>query len=1160
MTERKWTDAQKEAIEHRGGHLILSAAAGSGKTDTLTERMIRLIGEGKDLSRMLCVTFTNAAAGELKERIGEALEKMILENPADRHAARCLASLDSAHISTIHSFFKSEITPYISKFKLPPEFRIMEEAESSIMKKEAMEETVSEFFDSPTDDFEHLCECISGAKDEAGLDSTLLSIRNALMSRGAKLSELLDESSDRGADIMAYSVFLPVTRLMDEAGRYFAEMFGYYQNEFIKLGGSKAPAEAFRLKELGERLQAASLKKYEEAKAFLEVESDFPRLSVGRDETSYEIYESFKGLRDEFKKLLKKLLERYFSLDEEKFKEISEEYSRLIKSLSEVIGRFEVLYAGKKQKRGCVDYDDLETFADTLFCNDDKTPTPAAYEVGKKYDCILIDEYQDTSYRQDRVFTALSYVTERFMVGDVKQSIYSFRGACPELFTEYRKRYSDNNGGKAIFLSDNFRSDQYIIDFSNIVSDYIFSFGKTPFEEDDRLVCSKPGGKDSPSPCEVTVIARKTDENGKLCEDFNYEAEYVAEKIVELLNSGEMETPSDAAVLLRSGTKAADFVDALTRRGIPVNNGAEEHFFSYGEVLLVLCLINAADNPLRDIYLAGALKSHVFSFTLEELVKIRSGDKNPLWYSLKAYDGDPVICEKCRYAVEKINYWRAMAQELDALEILRLILSDTDMIRYGGDGTRSSADVARSMKSLLSSAASVAKNGGNLHELTVYFEALVEKTDKAPFESIPGAVSILTIHKSKGLGFPVCFICDTAKKFSKEDLKKPFLFSPSGQLSMKITTGGLVRCSTPQFYAAAEDITRSITEEEARVLYVAMTRAKKRLYVVMSDKAPEEFIESAKERAEFPLTPYRIASCNSFRGWIIDAIMRNMPSKCFSLSILNWQDIGHTVYSPEEDAAESSTAYEFFKGAVPAEYEKDYLKSIPAKLTVSALKPDILNIAAEEASTIDTETTFFMPKDAPVPRFMQETEKRTAADAGTATHMFMQFCNFEELEKNGAAAELQRLVERRFISEEDAKIVYLPEIELFIKSDIFREMRDSKEVLREKRFNSRLPAEKFTTDPALREKLMRDNIKITVQGVVDCIFRDRDEKPALIDYKTDRLTKDELADKSLAEEKLLYRHRRQLTVYREVCSALLGEKIERTLIYSLPLGDTIEVK
>lgn len=1168
MSSDRWTPSQKSAIDYRGKNLILSAAAGSGKTDTLTERIIRLIGEGTPLSRILAVTFTNAAAAELRERIGASLEEMCARDPRDTNASQSLAAIDSAGISTIHSFFKSEIAPFSSKFGLSPDFEIIDDAECRVMQKEAMSQTTEFFFNAPTEEYEYLCECISSAKKECSLEEALLEIRKTLISYRIDPTSFAEIND---TDFMSSPTALPVKKSMREAGKFYYDRFLDIERELSDRGENrKASDEAKRLCELSLRLINAAENSFEGARAFFQTAStSFETLTATKEERSADCYGYFKDLRTALKEYISNIYTSFFSVSPEQLAELNKKNSATVNALSAVLSRFESVYAELKQRRGGVDYNDLETFADKLFCNPDGSPTSEAVTAGEKYDHILIDEYQDTSLIQDRVFAAIGSVCGRFMVGDVKQSIYSFRGARPELFTDYRVKYTRGDGGDAIFLSENFRSDRGIIDFSNAVSELVFKCGGAPFEAEDRLICKKAGGEDNTLPCDVVYLERVKDENGTLDPDF--EADYVAERILGILNGEEdcgIEniSPSDIAILIRNGKKADAMAEALTKRGIPVNNGAAEQFFSYGEVLLVLCLINSTDNPLRDIYLAGALKSHIFSFTPDDLVKIRRGEKCALWNSLRSYteNGEDVtLREKCTFALETINRWRSLATERDALEMLRIILSDTGMLRYGGDKNRTSPQVTRSVKALLKTAARLAAGGGNLHRLKLHLESLIEKQDNKPFVKIPGCVNLLTVHKSKGLGFPVCFLCDTDAAFSKKSAQKDVLVTLDGQIAMKLYDDtGLVRYGTPHYNAAAMDIMRNTVEEEARVLYVAMTRAKNRLIVTRSTKSTAEaLLEKAKETALYPPTSYSVSLGKSFGDWITEAVARNTPSPFVKVSSVHISDIGCGSYTPDEYNGDDSSPESRFLAECPAECDdgKSYLRDIPQKLTVSALKPDILNSLIEESSSIDLRSVSSMPKEAPLPAFMEKEKTATPADAGTATHVFLQFCDFQQLQNSGAACELERLTEKGFISKEAAETVRISEIEKFVSHPIFGRMVNAKTLLREKRFNARPPAKNFTTDPSLYEKLERDNIKLTVQGVVDCIFIDSDDKCVLLDYKTDRLTDNELSDKALAAEKLLSRHRRQLEIYRDICSLLMGRDFDEVYIYSLHLGDTVRV-
>lgn len=1171
MTERKWTPSQLEAINFSGKNVILSAAAGSGKTATLTQRIIRLLtdpAEGAELSRMLIVTFTVAAAGELRSRIADALNAAISKDPENTFLVRQLSGLEGAHISTIDSFFKSELKPYFTKLGLPFDFSILDEAQVAILKKSAMEETISDLMEGrgecAVEDFCILADCISTARNEADLCESLLSICASLQSYDMDEKKLVTEAEDlekHSDDFFGSDHCISLKSHIKDLAEHYTKRFQYLSDTLgCDENTAKYVPETLVLLSVCKNLSSIAEMSYKEASnIFASIE--FPRLSPIKKGCSTDDYELFKAVRSDFKDEIAALKEDFFSQSENDIAHAMTETAKNIRTLASVNNRFTKTYSDKKRERGCVDFSDLSAFARQIFVNEDGSPTEAAEETGKKFDYVFIDEYQDTNFVQDSVFFAISKNSKRFLVGDVKQSIYGFRGSRPDIFFSYRDRFSKENDSRSIFMSENFRSDKCVIDFSNIVSRHIFFPDSTPFEKEDELVCSKIGGN-SENLCEVILVEKE--EEGE--DPLPTEAECVAARISELLSNGKLSDgssirPKDVAILLRSGTNADQYVRALAALGICANNSASEEFFAYGEVLLILCLLNSADNPLRDIYLAGAMKSPVFNFTLNDLVNIRTSTNIPLWYSLCDYcenGSDSELLEKCRCFKKTVDKWRSAASELYCDEVLRLIISDTSLRTYGGDGVRNNSDVIRSIKILSDQAKSMAENKGSLHEFIVHLNSMIERKDRSAVAADPNSVSILTIHRSKGLEYPVCFLCETSKKFNTRDAAEKLLCSSSGMIGMKLyDKSGLVRCDNPVRRAVALKMRDNCAEEEARILYVAMTRAREKLIVTCKVKSIEEKLSLSSAKAAFPLDNYDIRTTQTYGDWMIDALQRSDDTSSFIYK-KGADIIPQNAYDEYENAEIAPELTAFFEKSLDFSYDKEYLWNIPSKLSVSVLKPDILG-SDEERSYFDRPSVITMAEKAPVPDFLQEEKRISAADRGIATHVFMQFCDFEELYEKGADAELERLLAKKFISKKDAEIVRLEEIELFRKSDVFSRLRTAKSLMRERRFNTILPAADFTTDKELKEKLSLDGITITVQGVVDCIFTDKDGKTVLVDYKTDRLTKEELADESLAAKKLLLRHSRQLLIYKNVCEKMIGRPFDEVLIYSLHLGKAIKV-
>ena len=1184
MSEKKWTAAQRSAIDARGCDLLLSAAAGSGKTATLTQRIIELIEkDGASVDRILAVTFTEAAAAELRSRIAAALNAAAAKSPDDLHIIRQISALENAHISTMHSFFNTETQSFAERFGLPPQYRTLDTSEAVILRGEAASECIDKLLSSAdgtaAERFRRLADCISGAKRQESLEEALIAITDDMKTAGIDtdgLRKYCARLRDCCGEPFKTGCFDGVIRRMKIASAYFVERFTELARDIPEAGcDNKDAAANGACLEASRRLGSAAESGYAAAYGLLS-SVNFPsvsskKVSGAAADVHAELKDTKADLKDELDNL-KKLI----SAPPEEIKDISLASAELLETLADTVDCFDSLYSSAKRERGAIDFNDMEQFALKLFVSPDGTPTPEAKAVGEKYDYVFIDEYQDTNELQDRIFSAIASAGTRFMVGDVKQSIYGFRGARPEVFTDYRRRWSNGEGGgRAVFMSENFRSSAAIIDFSNLVSRYIFATGATPFEKEDELICSKisPGGAEY-RPVTLCLVEKdfETADDGakkakKSADKTNPEAEYTADAIAKLLKSGTLEDgsavhPGDIAILLRGGTHAEDYAASLAARGIPADNEISENFFAYGEVLLMICLLRAADNPVRDIYLAGAMKSPVFGFTLEELVSIHAGEKTPLWYSVRTYatqGEDAALRLKCTELCDRISKWQNAASEMYADEILRLVTDDSDIRNYGGDADRSPADIARSLKIMEDHAASVARRGGGLHDLVRHLEAITGEKDPGSAPKSADSVKIITIHHSKGLEFPVCFLCETDSAFSAKSSSAKLVMKNGCAAIDPYDKTGTRQPVSPLKAALCASVRLGETEEEARVLYVALTRARERLIVTCKTDDAEKTLSAAARRAAHPVSEYEIFTAKSLAQWMIDAAVRS-PDKCVNIETVKAADIGKVtpVFAGErgEKGADMSA---YFADSGNFVYENDYLSRIPSKLTVSVLAPDTLN--ATGGASVEPTRIFAkkMPAEAPKPRFLS-SERHTASEAGTATHIFMQFCDWKNLFENGAAAELERLSEKKFISTENASLVRLDEIELFRKSGLMRRLLGAREVLREKRFNTVLPAERFTTDPQLRKKLRDGNVTVTVQGVVDCMFTDADGRSVLVDYKTDRLSKSELDDPSLAAAKLTARHSRQLGLYSEICKGMLGHPFDEVYIYSLPLGDVIPVK
>lgn len=1193
-SERKWTRAQLYAINSKDGDLLLSAGAGSGKTATLTERVCRLVcEEGADISRILIVTFTKAAAKELKDRVRKRLEAKVAEDPTSNRFSRQIVALEGADISTISSFLLKCIRPYFSELGLPPSFSVADEAEIAVLRDRIMSDVVDDFFEEEKDSFISLADTLSSSKDEGSLVKLLLSLASSVSAKGfspevlsgwasslEKYAEADFFESPHGAVIRGSSLDF-LSHFVRETERMRSEIA---KDEFVS--GKYDESASVIIDDLN-ALKQAVLRGYAGAKCAID-DYKLPRLPTIKEEDKTELSEKFKGYKDDLSKAIREELKAKYSFSPEEVSEVQKETASLLYELSRVIGEFESRLSAEKKRRGVVDYEDIERFAMKLFVGADGKATDEARELAERYDYIFVDEYQDTNRVQDAVFSALAESAPRFMVGDIKQSIYSFRGAEPSVFTAYRNAYptadpdgpSSEGEGRTLFMSDNFRSDPTVIDFVNMISEYMFPGTTTPFESGDRLIASKELGPDhTDHKVEIALISKKAPvseaEDATVPDASKPEADYIAERVAKLLaeekrSDGSPISKSDIMILVRSGASASDIEEALTLRGITAADLATEEFFAQKEILLALCILNAVDNPLRDIYLAGALKSPAFGFSVGDLMKLRIGKPGvPLWFCINEYDGaDERLASKCERAKAFISKYGKASRSRDSASLILSIydeLSLWSLTDGSSPESRKSASIRENLTALYEMARNFESSSfGGLYGFISFLNKKMEKKSNKGAVDAGDAVSITTMHKSKGLEYPVCILACCSKQFNFEDLKSDILFDPSLGPAMRLRDAtGLVKYSNPLREAVKLKKTYEQISEEMRILYVAMTRAKERLIITMSFPDAEETVgkygETSASQDGFSLTKLK-----SFYQVILPASFLamergNVPLDLFTV---RYGDVGFTKVSAltgkgekeEEDLAP------LFRERLSFVYPFSHLANIPAKITVSKLSPSLLDEGETTPEIELSKPRGRVPKQAVAPTLRLSDEESGGAERGTATHVFMQFCDFDALVTNGFDAELDRLLKHKFITKSMATLVDRRQIEKFVSSDFFGKIRTAANLRREFRFNVSLPAEEFTTDAELAEKLRASGADITVQGVVDVIFETADGEFILADYKTDSLSDYEKEHPSYAKQVLAERHRSQLTYYRRACEEIFKRKIDRVVIFSLALGDTADVK
>ena len=1195
VAERNWTKAQLSAIEYDGRNLLVSAAAGSGKTATLTERIIRLITDENtraDVSRMLVVTFTKAAAAELRERVAAALGSASAKNPNDAHLTRQLCLIGGASICTMDSFFLSCVKPMFDKVGLPSDFRIGESAELDALREEAMDETVEYFFgmsDDKAESFSAIAEAIGSARTEAGLDDILLDFESEADRVGIGEEDLAAYADElcryADTDILRTPFGKCILDEILDGLRHYgnvARTLGGAMAEDEQLCKSYAPA-AFAMADFCDKCIVTA--ETGDTSHLRELFADVPSDRISTRSHSEESL-IFKDVRADFKAFAKNMRNGYLSDDPAVCADIMRKTAQVCRGAGEVIGEFRRRYFELKRRRGVTDHSDITRMAAMLLADSDGKPTPYGETVAAKYDYIFIDEYQDTSIYQDRIFAAVASKCGRFMVGDIKQSIYRFRGGEPAVFTGYREAWADGKDGSTIFMSENFRCAEPVVEFVNAVSKYMFPYGHIPFEEGDLLVHGRHEAEGySPVPVEVCLIERPgnqrkddaSDDGDGGAEDIIppaavIETEYVARRIRhildhDLLPDGTPVKPSDIAVMLREARSRKKLItEIFGRYGIPLNDTEERPLLSQPEVMLVICILRAVDNPTRDIYLAGAMRSAVFGFSMGDIAGLRMIYKNSegdgsLWDAVR-YLADTeneeysALAEKCRGMRDTLAEYRAVSGTLSAAQfIYRLIHDPVISAAIETEGGVGATDRVMEFYEL-------ARGRDTwLYDFLGYLTH-VEKTgiESAPSGNSDG-VSVITVHHSKGLEFPVCFLMNATKKYSLNDSKRSMILDRNFGVAMKLPDElGIVRCDNHLRRLAVFRSLRENAYEEMRVLYVAMTRARERLIVTGVTNSPEKLLGAARMNARF-YDRFSVMSKDNYMDMILEALeiygddFSAVTTVPYALSddepAENAAEVSVVADTGSSDPCATEIA-EKLKERLQFEYAYGHLRNIPSKLTVSKLYPGILDEYDDGAEVLVTENI----SEPSVPRFMKDTPY-SPADAGIAAHTFMQFCDFGKLHDMGVGAELCRLVADGFMSSAQGEIADLSYLEMFRRSELFARILSAKEIHREFRFNAAIPASQLTLNEEKRSALEKYDTDVIVQGVIDIVFVDGDGRLVLADYKTDRLTEYELNNKSAAAEKLWKRHGEQLRYYALVCEKLFGRAPDDVLIYSMPLGETV---
>ncbi|MBQ9070139.1 MAG: UvrD-helicase domain-containing protein [Clostridia bacterium] len=1204
-----WTVEQKLAIDTRDKTLLVSAAAGSGKTATLTERIIQSILDEEnpaDIGRMLIATYTNAAVDELRERIGKAIKKAAVENPDNTRLEEQLLRLKDAKILTITSFCNSILRSSAESAGITPNYRIAEPPEAKILSSSVLEALINSAYEGDIPDvctpeeFIALADCLTNVKQSGALSETISFVFDKLTySVGGidTLADLIEEyNPEKFFSVENTRMGKYIMTLVLEA---LSEYERAYQKTVYKASGEKVDERNLQkaIKELEFIREALSRKKYGDLRETL-LAFVPERLSRSAKDLITDFYLSYKLIHSYLSDDIKSFSSNFFVYTPDEWRELYAKLYNLLGTLYRFLKKYYEIFMDEKRRRGICEFSDVERYAYNALYDESGNITPLAKELSEKFDSIYVDEYQDVNELQSKVFSAIAKENNRFMVGDIKQSIYGFRSARPEIFAEMKDAFPMLDGAceskqAAIFMSNNFRCDEAVIDFVNGVFDTVFGLigSSIGYVNEDRLKFSKiypDGSKPVGHIPEIHIIdkpKRQTADSADVADEAieeersasKKEAAAIAEKISELIGKekladGSVIEPKHVAILLRSvkGSLAESLSSALKSHGIASELTETGDLFLCEEVLLALSFLYAIDNPRKDVYLTAVMLSPLYSFSADEVLRIRrASQRETLWEALLEYDTDTALKEKIADFTASLLRYRRLSEGKPTDALLSLIYRESGLLALAARGG--------GKENLMLLYSYARKYEGTdfkgLYSFISYVNEIIEKGEefsKASSDGEANAVRIMTVHKSKGLEFPVTVIAGASAGSSK-NREGRIAFTENLGISIKAKDDtGLAIVENPVHNAICHYIKEKEFDEEQRVLYVALTRARERLYVygVSPKSDTDEYIESIDMQREI-LSPYFIRKSKSF----LDIIMLSRQGGRLIIesrdaeeeySSLNEADSSPDMQAEAECCAipDSEALTDELLGRFNFEYPYSHLETLPEKLSVSRLTPALLDDSEKTALELipalpEHEVDSEEKKAPPLPKFITGRSERESAKKGIATHMVLQFCDFEKLLFEGCESELDRLESEEFISREDRERVRVHEINRFVKSPLFKEIRDAKKVYRELRFNVKLPAEKFAVDEDKKLKLAGS--EILVQGVIDCLIEDSLGNLHLVDYKTDRLTKDELSDTSIGEERLISAHKLQLSYYKDAVRLMFGKAPEKVGIYSLHLGKEVDI-
>lgn len=1228
MSNVKWTKEQELSIYEKGENILVAAAAGSGKTAVLVERIInKIINENVDIDKLLVVTFTNAAASEMKQRVLDAIYKKLEEQPDNENLQKQILLLNKASICTIDSFCLEVVrNNFFELQNVSPNFRIADTTEIDILEQEVLEDIFEQKYEEENQDFLKLINTYTSYKDDTPLKELILNIYKTIASMPYPLKWLKEH----------------------------VEMFNI--KDKLEEDFSQTPWGKILLEQIEEELiddikilqkakkEIETLEEFEKAVATLEqdinslelLKSSFVHIGDTSQnvqawdkafetfhnnklfdkwptiKTTNPIKEDIKNVRDKVKKKCNAKIEKILLSDSKQANiDIYDMYETL-KKLENLICEFDKQFSQSKQIKNIVDFSDIEHFALNILLKEDEEgnlqKTDVAKMYSQKFQEIAIDEYQDSNLVQEYIMNSISSGNNLFMVGDVKQSIYKFRQAMPELFLSKYDTYTTNleDGDTKIQLFKNFRSRKNVLDFTNLIFQNIMSkkLGDVDYTQEEYLNFGAEDYKESKEDLKTELMLislndeqmeTENEENAENAEDEHYEeieleAKMVAKKIKEMVDSKfqvydrKKETfrnikYSDIAVLLRSTkNKANVFEQEIINQGMPVFSDTSQEYLDSIEIQTIISLLKIIDNPMQDIPLVTVMRSNIGKFTDDDLVKIRLSDKYDNFYTclLKAkLSVDEDLKNKIDEFLNNLKQWRKEQEYLALDELIWKIYSDTGFYNYCGlmpNGILRQAN----LKSLFEKAKQFeTASFKGLYNFINFIDKLQVGSGDLGSAKLIGenddVIRIMSIHKSKGLEFPVVFLSNVGKQFNMQSIKTDkILIHNSLGLGMKYINHEM----QIEYDTNAKTAVKSLLEienisEEMRVLYVALTRAKEKLIItgVCKDYEKElgKLINEVNiyKKENNKINPILLKKCKSYLDWILLNYSYDLEefNNLAKIEILVKSDITNDKKETENDekdvvkelekSEEKQEELNKIKETIEYKYEHIVSTITPTKTSVSEIKRKYQEDENDEEtatnSLLTPETEENNETNLPKPKFLNKDEEKklTPAQKGTLMHLCLQ-----KLEPSieYTLENLQEMIEKMqrsgIINQKEADSINKNKIIQFTKSEIWQELKTAQKIYKEKPFYIEIPASEIEKE---NEKDM-----VLVQGIIDLFYINEKGELVLVDYKTDFVAEGE-------EKKLIEKYKKQLELYKMALEKSLNMQVFKVYIYSVYLGKTLEM-